>query len=58
LKDQSGNVVGMPIEEAMKKVVQQGLPTRIKGPAGKLDDYAISLPTSASSGRETERKLQ
>ena len=58
LKDQSGNVVGIPIEEAMKKIVQQGLPTRTKGPAGKLDDYAISIPTAASSGRETERRLQ
>ena len=58
LKDQSGNVVGMPIEEAMKKIVQQGLPTRTKGPAGKLDDYAISIPTAASSGRETEKRLQ
>ena len=58
LKDQSGKVVGIPIEEAMRKIVQQGLPTRTKGPAGKLDDYAISIPTSASSGRETEKKLQ
>jgi hypothetical protein len=58
LKDQSGNVVGIPIAEAMKKIVQQGLPTRTKGPAGKLDDYAISIPTAASSGRETEKRLQ
>ena len=58
LKDQSGNTVGIPIEEAMKKIVSQGLPTRTKGPAGKLDDYAISLPTAASSGRETEKRLQ
>jgi len=58
LKDQSGKVVGIPIEEAMKKIVQQGLPTRTKGPAGKLDDYAISIPTAASSGRETEKRLQ
>jgi hypothetical protein len=58
LKDQSGNTVGMPIEEAMKKIVSQGLPTRAKGPAGKLNDYAISMPTAVSSGRETEKRLQ
>lgn len=58
LKDQSGNTVGIPIEDAMKKIVSQGLPTRAKGPAGKLNDYAISMPTAASSGRETEKRLQ
>jgi len=57
LKDQSGKVVGMPIEEAMKKIVSQGLPSSVKSPGGKLQDYAIGLPTAASSGRETE-KLQ
>jgi hypothetical protein len=50
LKDQSGNVVGMPIEQAMQKVVN--------GTNGKLSDYAISMPTAASSGRETEKRLQ
>ena len=58
LKDQSGNTVGIQIEEAMKKIVSQGLPTRTKCPAGKLNDYAISMPTAASSGRETEKRLQ
>ena len=58
LKDQSGNVVGIPIEQAMQNIVSQGLPTRTKGPAGKLQDYAISMPTAASSGRETEKRLQ
>ena len=58
LKDQSGNTVGIPIEDAMKKIVSQGLPTRTKGPVGKLNDYAISMPTAVSSGRETEKRLQ
>ena len=58
LKDQSGNTVGIPIKDAMKKIVSQGLPTRTKGPAGTLDDYAISMPTAASSGRETMKKRQ
>ena len=59
LKDQSGRVVGMPIHDAIDKVVSgEGLPSRVKGPGGKLSDYAISMPTAASSGRETEKRLQ
>ena len=58
LKDQSGKVVGMPIDKAMEKIASEGLPSSIKGPGGKLTDYAISMPTAASSGRETEKRLQ
>ena len=58
LKDQSGNVVGMPIKQAMEKIVSTGLPSRVKGPGGKLSDYAISTPTASSSGREVEKRLQ
>jgi hypothetical protein len=57
LKDQSNNVVGLPIEEAMK-IIGQGnvLPTRIRPDgAGTFDDYGISIPTSASSGRVSEK---
>jgi hypothetical protein len=53
-KDQSGNTVGMPIEQAMKQIVSgAGLPARTQQAAGKFDDYAISVPTDTSSGRET-----
>ena len=58
LKDQNGNVVGMPIDQAMEKIVSAGLPSRVKGPGGKLSDYAISTPTASSSGREVEKRLQ
>ena len=59
LKDSSGNTVGIPIETAIEKVVSgEGLPSRIRGVPAKLEDYAISMPTTASSGRETEKKLQ
>lgn len=58
LKDQSGKVVGMPIDDAMKKIASSGLPSRVKGPGGKLSDYAISIPTASSSGREVEKRLQ
>jgi hypothetical protein len=50
LKDHSGNVVGMPIEQAMDKVVT--------GQGPKLSDYAISMPTASSSGRTTEKRVQ
>ena len=58
LKDQSGKVVGMPIGAAIDKVVGEGLPAEPKTAPGKLSDYAISMPTAASSGRQTEKKLQ
>ena len=58
LKDQSGKVVGMPINEAIDKVVSAGLPSRVKGPGGNLSDFAISMPTAMSSGRETEKRVQ
>ena len=59
VKDQSGNPVVMPIEQAMQQVVSgAGLPARATTAPSKLQDYAISLPTAASSGRETEKRLQ
>ena len=58
LKDQSGNVVGMPIDAAMDKIVSEGLGSKAKQPNGKLSDYAISMPTASSSGREIEKRLQ
>ncbi|HEX5603308.1 MAG TPA: hypothetical protein VFX63_12185 [Pyrinomonadaceae bacterium] len=58
LKDQSGNVVGMPIDAAMDKIVSEGLGSKAKQPNAKLNDYAIKMPTASSSGRETEKRLQ
>jgi hypothetical protein len=58
LKDQSGNVVGMPIDAAIDKVVSEGLPLSAKDGPQKLSDYAIRMPTAQSSGRETEKRLQ
>jgi len=54
-KDQSGNPAGLPIEQAMQKVVEgQGLPTRPQGPQ-EMKDYVTGIPTAASSGRVTEK---
>jgi len=58
LKDQSGNTVRMPIDVAIDKIAAHGLPARTKQAPGKLEDYAISMPSDMSSGRETIKKLQ
>jgi hypothetical protein len=59
LKDKSGNTVGMPIEQAIDQIISgPGFPTRTQQALGKLEDYAISMPSDMSSGRETIRKLQ
>lgn len=58
LKDQSGKVVGMPIDAAIDKIVSGGLSSKVKEPDKKISDYAISMPTASSSGRETEKRLQ
>jgi hypothetical protein len=59
LKDASGNPTSMPIEEAIQKVLAgEGLPARTKQAPNKLEDYAISSPTAASSGRISEKRVQ
>ncbi|HEX6046239.1 MAG TPA: hypothetical protein VFZ22_17230 [Pyrinomonadaceae bacterium] len=59
LKDQSGNTVGIPIDQAIDKITSgEGLPARTKQAPGKLEDYAITMPSQMSSGRETIKKLQ
>ena len=58
LKDQSGRVVGMPIDAAIDKVVSEGLPSTDKDGSKKLSDYAITMPTASSSGRTMEKRLQ
>lgn len=59
-KDQSGNPAGLPIEQAMRRVVEvHGLPSRPQqGGSQGMPDYTIGTPTAASSGRVTERGKQ
>ena len=57
-KDGSGNTIGLPIDDAMKKILTDGLPTRTTEAPAKLQDYAVSLPTAASSGRVSEKRVQ
>jgi hypothetical protein len=51
-KDQSGRVAGMPIEQAMEKVLESGVPSRkeANGSTG-TGDSRLKLPTAESSGR-------
>lgn len=61
MKDQSGNIVALPIDQAMEKVV--GSPSRVKeiseeGPGWRAEDYGLDPPTAASSGRATEKGKQ
>src|SRR5215213_3377198 len=59
LKDRSGNTVGMPIDQAMDQIISGGgLRARTQQAPAKLEDYAISMPSDMSSGRETIKKLQ
>jgi hypothetical protein len=54
LKDANG-VATMPIDQAIEQIAKQGLPTRATGGSAKLTDFAIRIPTAASSGRMTEK---
>jgi hypothetical protein len=54
-KDQSGKVIILPIEEAKKELLKQGLPARTNEPATADSN---DLPTAASSGRMTEKGKQ
>jgi hypothetical protein len=56
--DQSGKPVAIPIDKAIQMIAAQGLPARPNAPSGKIDDFAVSVPTAASSGRVTEKRLQ
>jgi hypothetical protein len=59
-RDQSGRIVGLPIEQAMQKVLEDKvLVSRAQqNPSSNLDGYPLSTPTAASSGRMTEKRRQ
>lgn len=56
-KDQSGTPVGLPIEQAMRKVLEgPGLPSRPPRSTLEMkDNDEIGAPTAASSGRVSEK---
>jgi hypothetical protein len=59
-KDQSGNPAGLPIEQAMQKVLEgPGLPSRPRqDPPQEMTDDTNGAPTAASSGRVSVKGKQ
>jgi hypothetical protein len=59
-KDKSGKAAGMPIDEALKKVLEgNSLSARTpEGTSIEFWDYATQTPSAASAGRMTERRKQ
>lgn len=58
-RDKAGNVVGVPIDEAINRVVNEK--TIAERPADQLrslEDAAVETPTAASSGRVSVRRRQ
>ena len=54
-RDQSGKVLILPIAEAKKQLLKQGLPVRTSQPS---EDGRDDMPTAASSGRVAEKGRQ
>lgn len=54
VKNDSSRVLIMPIEEAKKELLKQGLPALTDA----KPDSAIEMPTAASAGRTTEKRRQ
>jgi hypothetical protein len=57
LKDEKGNYVIKPIEEAEKEVLKQGLPVRPQATAEMMEEAKMQ-PSSSSSGRTMEVRRQ
>jgi hypothetical protein len=57
LKDEKGNVIIKPIEEAQKEVLKQGLPVRPQATAEMMEEAKMQ-PSSSSSGRTMEVRRQ
>jgi len=58
-KDQNGNIVAIPIEEAMRQVVDKGLPTRPQNGGPPLSvKGGMDIPSYQSSGQKTEKRDQ
>jgi hypothetical protein len=57
-KDSTGKPVGLPIDQAMKKILERGLPSRSQPASGQEAEQGISIPTAASSGRVSRKGNQ
>ena len=57
--DPSTNMVRVPIDEAMQRLLQKGLPTRPQQqPGGPTIVGGMDLPSYSSAGRQTEKRDQ
>ncbi len=57
MKDpQTGKQISLPIDEAIKKLVQQGLPTRQSPEAAGALEQSMKMPSFSSSGRTSETR--
>jgi hypothetical protein len=57
-KDQNGQVISIPIEEAKRQLVEKGLPTRPQTVPNMSIPGGLDLPSYQSSGRKTEKRDQ
>jgi len=60
-KDENGNVISIPIEEAKRQLIEKGLATRPQTDApqaGPSINGGIDIPTSHSSGQKMEKRDQ
>jgi hypothetical protein len=57
-KDQNGQVVSIPIEEAKRQLVEKGLPTRPQTQNPVSIQGGIDIPSYQSSGQKAEKRDQ
>jgi hypothetical protein len=57
-KDQSGNVISIPIEEAKRQLIEKGLPTRPQTGSPMSINGGLDIPSYQSSGQKTEKRDQ
>lgn len=55
---QTGAMTALPIEQAMKQVIQQGLPARAATEKQKSYEQMMEIPAYSSSGRTMEKRRQ
>jgi hypothetical protein len=54
----TGRIVGMPIEEAKQKLLEENLPARAARPGENSGAQGQDVPSAESSGRKTEKRDQ
>jgi hypothetical protein len=56
--DKTTGIVHIPVQEAMKLILERGLPARAQQPAEEATEAPGLMPSDASSGRIMERRRQ